>query len=230
MSFKIKKYFCAFFEFCAFCAFLWLFSFSLHAEVSRVDKIAAVVNREIITRTDIDKAILLYPLFREKEESDSAFYLSVLQDLIDYKVVYLEYSDEIELREEDYADVQTSIIKKVGSYDQLLRLLKQYDMQWQDFKEFIKEKVAYEKVVKNKLQIRVNINFEEIETFYNNRYLPQQRRLRLKPKTLIEMAPLIENHLKKSRADERLAPWLKEIIASFKIENKLLVEQLRNKE
>jgi len=193
--------------------------------VISIDKIAAVVNNRIITRTDIDKAILFFPVFRKKNQPQRAFYAGVLQDLIHYKVISLEYSDEIILRDEDYTDVQTSAINKVGSYDKLLRQLRRWDMTWSDFKVFIREKVIYEKVLKQKFPIKIDIGFNEIETFYNEQYLPAQNRLKLKPRTLIEMTALIENQLRKERLQEPLARWLKEIAASYRIENKLAEEQ-----
>lgn len=205
-----------------FCVFLWLFALLLRAELVIIDQIAASVNEEIITRSDMDKAIRFYPYFRKKGESDRAFYLNVLQDLINHKMVYLEYSEEATLKEEDYTEEETSIIKKIGSYEQLIALLQQYDMQWRDFREFIKEKVVYEKVLKQKFQLQIAIDFNEIEAFYNEQYLPQQVSLQLKPKTLIEMAPFIEAKLRKDRTEEPLAGWLKEITALCKIENKLL--------
>jgi len=205
-----------------FCVFLWLFAFFLRAELVIIDQIAASVNDEIITRSDMDKAIRFYPYFRKKGESDRTFYLNVLQDLINHKMVYLEYGEEVTLKEEDYTEEETAIIKNIGSYEQLMALLQQYDMQWRDFREFIKEKVVYEKVLKQKFQLQIAIDFQEIEAFYNEQYLPQQVSLQLKPKTLIEMAPLIEAKLRKDRTEERLAGWLKEITALCKIENKLL--------
>jgi len=205
---------------------LFLFQTTLfqQPDVILIDKIAAVVNEEIITQSDIDNAIRLYTILRKKDVSTQDFYISVLQDLINYKVVYLEYKDEFILRQEDYTGVQTSIINKLGSYNKLMRLLRQFDMKWEDFKDFIKEKVLYEKVLKNIFQIKITIDFKEIETFYNEQYLPSQKSLQLKPKTLIEMAPLIETQLRKDRTDEALAGWLKEITASYKIENKLIEE------
>jgi len=193
-------------------------------DVILIDKIAAVVNEEIITQSDIDKAIQFYPILRKKDVSPQDFYISVLQDLINYKVVYLEYKDEYTLHQEDYTEVQTSIINKLGSYNKLMGLLRQFDMQWEDFKDFIKEKVFYQKVLKGIFQIKITIDFKEIEIFYNEQYLPSQESLQLKPKTLIEMAPLIETQLRKDRTDEALAGWLKEITTSYKIENKLLEE------
>ncbi|NIM15147.1 MAG: hypothetical protein GTO45_24550 [Candidatus Aminicenantes bacterium] len=190
-----------------------------------IDRIAAVVNDEIITLTDIDKAVQFCPGFNKKQESEEEFYARVLQDLINYKVVYLEYKNDFELQEEDYAQVQTAVIEKFGSLDKLMIRLNTFDMDWPDFKAYIREKVVYEKVLKKRLQVNITINFKEIETFYNNEYLPQQKRLDLKPLSLIEMFPRIENHLRKVRTQQKLAQWLVEIRSSYKIENKLLKEK-----
>jgi hypothetical protein len=190
-----------------------------------IDKIAAVVNDEIITFTDIDKAIQFFPGFRKAQETEEQFYLRVLEDLINYKVVYLEYKSQFTLEDEDYNDVQTAVIEKLGSLDKLMVLLKGYDMQWQDFKDFIKEKVVYEKVLQQQLRVNIIVDFKEIENFYQKQYLPLQKELELEPKSLIEMAPQIENHLRKEHTQEKLAGWLKEIRSSYKIENKLLKEQ-----
>jgi hypothetical protein len=202
-----------------------LFSGLLRAEIVSIDKVAAVVNQEVITQTDIDKAIQFFPVFKKQGQSDRDFYLGILDDLVNYKLISLEYSDEVTLREEDYTEVQTSVIKKVGSYDKLIRQLQRWDMTWQDFNDFIREKVIYEKVMQEKFQVKITVNFKEIESFYNEQYLPMQRSLKLKPRTLIEMAPLIENQLRKDRMQEALAQWLKEITTSYKVENKLIEEQ-----
>jgi hypothetical protein len=106
-----------------------------------------------------------------------------------------------------------------------MALLKGYNMEWTDFKDFIKEKVIYEKVLQQQLRVNIIVDFKEIETFYQKQYLPLQKQLELQPLSLIEMAPQIENHLRKEHTQEKLADWLKEIRSSYKIENKLLKEQ-----
>lgn len=190
-----------------------------------IDRIAAVVNEEIITMIDIDKAIQFYTALRKARESEETFYIRVLEDLINYKVVYLEYQNEFTLEEEDYNQVQIAVIEKLGSLDELMALLDRYDMEWMDFKEFIKEKVIYERVLKEQLQVNITIDFKEIENFYFKEYRPLQEELELQPLSLFEMAPQIENHLRKVQTREKLAGWLKEIRSSYKIENKLLKEQ-----
>jgi len=190
-----------------------------------VDKIAAVVNEEIITIHDIERAIAFYPVLRQKNETEENFYFRVLSDLINYKVIYLEFNDEFNLSEEDFEQVQTSILKKAGSLEKLLAVLNNFTMSWSDFQNFIREKVLYEKVLKEKFQMEITVPFNEIENFYNNDYIPSQQRLGLIPKNLVEMAPVIEKYLRQLRTEEQLSTWLNNLRSNYNIEIKLRSRQ-----
>jgi hypothetical protein len=186
-----------------------------------VDKVAATVNGEIITVHDIERAIVFFPELRQSKESEEDFYFRVLNDLITYKVIALEYGEEFKLGEEDYEAVQTQILQKAGSLESLLAELSNFAMSWSDFRAFIREKVLYEKVIKEKFPMELAIPFEEIEAFYDRDYLPSQEQLGLAPRSLAEMAPQIEKYLRKLRTEKQLAAWLGDIRASYKIETKL---------
>ena len=190
-----------------------------------VDKIAALVNEEIITIHDIERVIIFYPVLRQKNETEENFYFRVLSDLINYKVIYLEFNDEFNLSEEDFEQVQTSILKKAGSLEKLLAVLNNFTMSWSDFQNFIREKVLYEKVLKEKFQMEITVPFNEIENFYNNDYIPSQQRLGLIPKNLVEMAPVIEKYLRQLRTEEQLSTWLNNLRSNYNIEIKLRSRQ-----
>jgi hypothetical protein len=186
-----------------------------------VDKVAATINDEIITVHDIERAIVFFPELRQNNESEEHFYFRVLNDLITYKVIALEYGDEFNLGEEDFEAVQTQILQKAGSLEKLLAELSNFAMSWSDFRAFIREKVLYEKVIKEKFPMEFAIPFEEIEKFYNHDYLPSQLQLGLEPRSLAEMAPQIEKYLRKLGTEKQLATWLGDIRAAYKIETKL---------
>lgn len=186
-----------------------------------VDKIAAQVNEEIITVHDIERAIAFFPLLRQNNESEENFYSRVLGDLITYKVIALEYGDEFNLSDEDFETVQTQILQKAGSLEKLLATLTNFAMSWNDFETFIREKVLFEKVLREKFPMELSIPFAEIEEFYNRDYLPSQLRLGLEPQSLAEMTPQIEKYLRKLRTEKQLSTWLSNIRSSFKIEIKL---------
>jgi len=186
-----------------------------------VDKIAAIVNEEIITIHDIERAIVFFPILRQKSETEENFYFRVLSDLVSYKAIYLEFSDEFSLSEEDFEQVQTPILKKTGSLEKLLAVLNNFTMSWSDFQNFIREKVLYEKVLREKFQMEITVPFAEIENFYHNDYFPSQQRLGLAPQTLVEMAPVIEKYIRQLRTAEQLSGWLNDLRANYQIEIKL---------
>ncbi len=186
-----------------------------------VDKIAAMVNDDIITIHDIERAIVFFPELRQSNESEEALYFRVLNELINYKVIALEYSDEFNLDEEDFEIVQTQILQKAGSLEKLMAELNNFSMSWSDFEEFIREKVLYEKVLREKFPMEFAIPFKEIEEFFNRDYLPSQLQLGLEPQSLAEMAPQIEKFLRKLRTEKQLSIWLGDIRSAFKIEIKL---------
>lgn len=206
--------------------FKLILSFTLvfQAGTILVDKIAAVVNDEIITVSDIDKSILYNSPLRKKNESVNEFYLNELNNLINYKVIYLEFRDQFILTEDDFEEVNRSTIEKYGSITKFISILKKFDMDMNDFREFVKEKILFEKVIREKFQFNIIIDFKEIEEFYNKEYLTFQRELNLPPKTIIEMTPVIEKHLKEKRITKKLSFWLDEIKSSYKIINNLKEE------
>jgi hypothetical protein len=183
-----------------------------------VDKIAATVNEEIITVYDIERAIAFFPIVRQTHETEEDFYARILDDLITYKLIALEYGDEFNLNEEDFEMVQTQILQKTGSLEKLQAMLNGFAMSWSDFENFIREKVLYEKVLREKFQMEITISFNEIEDFYNHDYLTSQRQLGLEPRTLVEMAPGIEKYLRKLRTEKQLSAWLNDIRSAYKIE------------
>jgi len=190
-----------------------------------VDKIAATVNEEIITIHDIERAIAFFPILRQNNESEETFYSRILGDLVTYKVIALEYGDEFNLGEEDFEAVQTQILQRAGSLEKLLSLLGNFSMSWGEFEEFIREKVLYEKVIREKFQMEITIPFHEIEEFFNRDYLPSQRQLGLEPSTLVEMEPLIEKYLRKLQTEKQLSAWLNDIRSAYKIETRLRSRQ-----
>ncbi len=189
-----------------------------------VDKIAAVVNSEIITVSDIDKSLFFYSPLKNTGGDDKDLYLIELDNLINYKVVFLEFKDQFKLKREDFEDVQRTMIERYGSLENLVEILRKFDMDMADFKVFLTEKILYDKVIRDKYKLGIIVEFREIEEFYNKEYLPSQRAINLEPKSIIEMAPEIERHLRGEMVLEKLSGWLKNLKSSYSIKNILSLE------
>ncbi len=196
-----------------------LLSLNIYGERNEIliDKLVAVVKDTIISFSDIEKTVLLYPDLRRNKDSERHFYKLILEDMINYRTIYLEYSNEFILNESDYEKVQLQIIKKAGSIQNLNIILESFDMKWNDFRLFIKEKVFFEKIIKEKFQFKISILFNDVETFYNNEYVPMQKKLNLTPKSLIDMTAEIKNHLRKIETGKKIKNWIKDIKDTYDI-------------
>ncbi len=190
-------------------------------EAILVDRIAAQVNEQIITLHDIERAVALFPESRRENESEDQFFLRTLDNLITYKVIALEFGAEFTPNEEDREAVQRQILQKAGSLEALRATLEGFAMSWGDFEAFIREKVLYEKVLREKFPTELVIPFEEIEEYYNRVFLPSRLQMGLEPQSLVEMAPQIESYLRRQRMEKQLAEWLNEIRSTYRIEIKL---------
>lgn len=196
-----------------------LLSLNIYGERNEIliDKLVAVVKDTIISFSDIEKTVLLYPDLRRNKNSESYFYKLILEDMINYRTIYLEYSNEFILNESDYEKVQLQIIRKAGSIQNLNIILESFDMKWNDFRLFIREKVFFEKIIKEKFQFKISILFNDVETFYNNEYVPMQKKLNLTPKSLIDMTAEIKNHLRKIETGKKIENWIKDIKDTYDI-------------
>lgn len=186
-----------------------------------VDRIVAQVNEEIITLHDVERAVALFPVQSLESESEDEFYSRVLDDMVTCKVISLEYGDEFTLNEEDVEAVQRQILQKAGSLEALQATLGRFAMNWDDFKRFIREKVLYEKVLREKFPMELIIPFDEIEAYYQSVYLPSHLQIGLEPQSLVEMAPQIETFLRRRRTEQQLFDWLADIRSAYRVEIKL---------
>ena len=182
-----------------------------------IDKIAATVNDEVITISDIEKSLFFYPILKSEGESENDLYLKQLNNMINYKVIYLDNREQFELTDADFESLRLAAIARYGSIENFRMVLKNFDMKIKDFRDFVKEKVFFEKVIKEKFKFQISVNFEEIKKFYYSEYIPKQKKLGITPISLIEIAPKIENLLRTKQINDKLSGWLDEVKKSYKI-------------
>ncbi len=195
-----------------------------------IDKIAAVVNNEIITISDIDKALFFYSSYDVDNNFEGDLYLKELKKMIDYKVIFLEFKDQFELNDGDFENMKRSIIERFGSFQNMVEILNKFDMDMSGFRNFLTEKVFYDKVIKDKFKLGIIIEFSAIENFYNKKYLLTCNRLKIEPKSIIEMTPVIESFLREKKVKKELVQWMDSIRASYSITNILSEEKGRRRE
>ena len=207
-----------------FCSLFFLFNLSLSKELI-IDRVLAFVDNEPITLSDLKIVINfnLYPDIRKTEIKK--FIERMINQKIVRKKVKVNFPIEKELREE-----RKRLIKWFDSEENFYKELSKFDLTWSDLKTYIEEKIYYEKIIKDRFKFISPITLDEIKKYYNEIYVPQQRRKKLYPKSLIEMASEIESMIAYQKREKLISEWLNELKRGENIEikvkdfNELLVQ------
>lgn len=229
MYFKLKKIYLIFLLF-ALLNSLYSPKF-ISARTYPVDRIVAVVNDQVITLSDL-KIVIHFHLFENIQDSDQENYPSnILDRIINQKVVIKKSREDI-LIEKDIAEEKERLIKGFGSEREFFQELAKFDLDWIDLKNYLKEKIYFKKIIQRKFQFHVPVTLEEIEKYYQEKYLPQQKSLNLFPKSLIEVASEIEFKIADEKREILIKKWLQELRNQAEIEIKIknLKEIISNSE
>ena len=177
----------------------------LCAEV--IDKIAIVVNGEIITQRDIDS--LLVPIFQRYEtiyQGDELMMKleearqKIIEQLIDERLILSEAKKlNIEVSEQDVDGKVDEIIKRVGSRENFETALARQQVSIKDLRQHYKDQTMIRKLIDRKVGSRIVITPVDVSEFYSAHVdefvSPKEIKMRnilVKPKEGLETAKAIE--------------------------------------
>jgi peptidyl-prolyl cis-trans isomerase SurA len=206
--------------------FLFLFYFcTLFLSMSQViDRVLAVVNDQIITLTDtmIVESFGLYQETDQKQERNGRDI--VLERLIDQKLV-IQLTREEDVGDEN--DVEAEIERmsaEIGS-NAFREKLEQFGLKREDLKEYIREKLHYERIIAKKFNRSVPVSLEEIEAYYETHYVPSQREKGAELQPMTEILDMIEQTIKKEKMAKQVADWVENLRQKAEIQVKYKSEK-----
>jgi len=195
---------------------------TLYGLPETVDRIVAVVNDQIITLTDIRiiKAFALYE--EEMKEDEDVRPSSLLDKMIDQKLVIQLSGEEIDIEQQEVEDSLKALSEKFGD-ERVQEMLREFGLQRDDLSEYIHEKIFYQKLLSQKFGKSVVVRLDEIESYYRETYVPAQKRRGLEPQPMIELLREIEPKIIEKKIQDKIEDWLnnlrKQADIQIKIEN-----------
>jgi hypothetical protein len=175
-----------------------------------VDCIAAEVNSQIITLTDLRVlrafAITL-PGFREESPSPVR---QILEDAIDQKVVISLVRENVSVSQQE-VDGMLDELKKTFTLSEWQRKLDAFGLQPADLKPYLREKKTYERIISLRFGQSVDVNLEEIEKYYDDVYAPSQRAQGKEPEPMVEVLPSIETRIRREKTDQQVTSWIRSL-------------------
>ena len=184
--------------------------FTVYCFSQTVDRIVAVVNKQVITLTDlrIAEAFGLYD--EEFKEKPGDLHPLILERLIDQKLVIALAGEEIFVENEELDSFQAGIIEKIGN-DQVRRRLEEFGLDWEDVRGYIFEKIIYKKIISRKFGQRNIVSLKEIEDYYQQSYVPSQREKGLEPQPMVELLDEIESRIIQEKIKTQINDWIKNL-------------------
>lgn len=172
-----------------------------------VDRIVAVVNEEVITLTDV-RIAEAFGLYAEEigEEAEDPRSL-ILQKLIDQKVVIQLSGEEVLIDAERLDENLMRITQRLGA-DEVERRLTHFGLDWENLKDFLREKMAYQTIISERFSRANPVSLKEIEEYYQRSYVPAQKEKGVEPMPMMEILDEIESGIKQEKIKAQIQDWI----------------------
>jgi len=206
---------------------LLLLPLSAFAQPQMVDRMVAVVNKRVILQSDLDQAARVEFLLQGKSiatltQADTAAVLDQLIDraLLDQQIINPGMldptTDEIAAK---VKEVRENFPGGAGRVDDRWKAtLAAYGLTSQDLEEQLSSQARILRFVDLRFRGLVRIEKDDIETYYQEKFLPEMRKRNAAAPPLAEVSGRIEQILVEQHIDGLLSDWLKTLRAQAHIE------------
>jgi peptidyl-prolyl cis-trans isomerase SurA len=200
------------------------------AQPQMVDRMVAVVNKRVILQSDLDQAARVEFLLQGKPiatltQADMAAVLEQLIDrsLLDQQIVNPAMLDPTpEELAAKVKEVRENFPGSAGQADDRWKgTLAAYGLTPQDLEEQLSSQARILRFVDLRFRGLVRVDKDDIETYYQEKFLPEVRKRNAAPPALAQVSDKIEQILAEQRIDALLSDWLKTLRAQAHIETML---------
>jgi parvulin-like peptidyl-prolyl isomerase len=198
------------------------------AQAQVVDRMVAVVNKRVILESELDQAARVEFLLQGKPiagltQGDLAAVLDRLieRSLLDQQIINPAMLDPTPQELAAKVKEVRAGIPAAASDDQWKALLSAYGLTQQDLEEQLTDQVRILRFIDLRFHGLVHIDKTAVETYYQEKFLPEVRRRNAAEPKLEEVSSKIEQILTEQRIDELLNNWLKTLRAQAHIEKML---------
>lgn len=186
-----------------------LFAITLPAAAGTVDRVAAVVDKQVITVSEVSQMVELRFFSRDKGESEDDYRHRVLEALIAQALRFRDVErfgaedipkDSIEAR-------VTEIAKRFPTPADLDAALQRVELTPDELRALVKRQLQVEAYVQERFAPLVFVSNDEINTYYRGTWSQQRRQRGLAIPPVAEVREEIRALLRASRLQEEIEKW-----------------------
>lgn len=133
-----------------------------------------------------------------------------LERYIDVLLVLRLTREQLQVSQEEVGAELERLKTRLGSevLEQKCRLL---GLKPEDLGSYLQDKILFEKVIGTRFNQRLYVSLKEIEDYYQQVYVPEQKAAGRTPPELVNVLDEIEARLQARRREERVREWTREL-------------------
>lgn len=175
-----------------------------------VDCVAARVNDEILTLTDI-RIIQAFGLGSEKAFQPASMDLrACLEAAIHRQVVLALVPVNIPILDKEIEEMRQSLRRKFKG-NEWERQLREFGLEEGDLDPYLKQILHYEKIIDLRFSQTVEVSLGEIESYYQSVYRPQQEARGEQPLPLVQVIDDLESRIRREKTEKRVLLWIQSL-------------------
>jgi hypothetical protein len=186
--------------------FVQFYSFPVMAVI--IDRIAAIVNDDVITQSEVEQMEQLDLRISGLPRRDT-----ILQERLDHHLVLQQLKSQppVLIAEEEMKSAYESFAIRHGNEEFLAEFLDHIGMNRDDLTKEIHDQLSIRKFLRDRFRPFVNITIEDAENYYEKVYKPAAEMLEKTPPPFAEVFAEIQSQLVESRVQDQLLEWLEKI-------------------
>ena len=195
-------------------ALLVLITLARSASAEIIDRIAVIVNGDVIAQSEIDAIQKLGLNVSGLPAGPGA-----LQDRIDHHLVLQQILKQppLTVPAERVQQVIDSYVQKYGGTEEFLVFLHSIGMNYQDFDTELREQLNIQAFISLRFRPFVNVTIDEAERYYNEVFKPRYENRGQPAPPFASTFDQIQQEVVESQVQERTHKWLEEIRQSSTI-------------
>jgi len=200
--------------------FFFLMAIPFHVPAVIIDRVAAVVDQEVITLTEVEQLVALQVLARLPGEGESDYRRRILETMIAQALRARDVErfgaedvpkDSIEAR-------LVEITRRLGGEPDREAVLRQTELSLDELRGIVKRQLQVEAYVEERFSPLIFVSLEEIETYYRGPWTDQRRQRGLTVPPLSEVREEIRSILKSERLQAEIETWTAQLRARANVD------------
>lgn len=172
-----------------------------------IDGIVAVVNDEVVTLTDV-RIAKAFGFYNEGGTGVSELsYSEILDRTIERKLIVSLARQDLEVTPEEIASWLTRISSSLER-GAMSELLQNFDMTTEELGAYGEELLLYGKIIDQRFSLTAAASLDEIETYYNQTYVPEQKERGEEPVPMMQILEEIEGAVKAEKSQSLITQWI----------------------